>query len=72
VAQDAVPDVRLEHRVEPHALELDAVIRQHMRVVLEVVADLRVIRGLEQRLQFREAGVAIELVRSAGVVVTQR
>ena len=50
----------------------DAVIREHVRVVLEVMAHLGVLRGLEQRLELREARVAIELVGRAGVVVPQR
>ena len=52
--------------------EPDAVIGEHVRVVLEVVADLGVFRRLEQRLELREARVAIELVGRAGVVVAQR
>ena len=70
--RDAVPDVRLEHRVVAHAGELDAVVRQHVRVVLEMMADLAALRILEQRLQCREHLVAIELLGRAGVVVLQR
>ena len=52
--------------------ELDAVVGEHVRVVLEVMADLRVLLGFEQRLELREAGLAVELVGRAGVVVAQR
>ena len=47
-------------------------LREHVRVVLEVMADLGVLLRLEQRLELREARVAIELVGRAGVVVPQR
>ncbi len=47
-------------------------LREHVRVVLEVMAHLGVLFRLEQRLELREARVAIELVGRAGVVVPQR
>ncbi len=68
----AVPHVGFEHRVEAHAAQRDAVIGEHVCVVLQVVADLGMLLGLQQRLEARQAGVAIELVRGAGIVVAQR
>ena len=55
----AVQHVRLEHRVEAHAAQLDAVIAQHVRVVLEVVADLGATLVLEQRLQQSQHFLAV-------------
>jgi hypothetical protein len=43
------------------------VVREHVRVVLQVVADLAARRVLEQRLQPREQA-SRQLVRRAGVV----
>ena len=52
--------------------KLDAVIGEHVRVVLEMVTDLAVFLRLEQWLELRERRVAVELVGSAGIVVAQR
>ncbi len=67
-----VQHVGLEHGVVAHAVEADAVVQQHVRVVLEVMADLRAVRVLEQRLELRERLLAVELVRCAGVIVGER
>jgi hypothetical protein len=66
-----VQHVGLEHRVVAHAGERDAAAQQHVRVVLEVMADLRPLRVLEQRLQPRERPLPVELVRRAGVIVRE-
>ena len=68
----AVEHVRLEHRVVAHAGELDAVIAQHVRVVLQVVPDLGARRVLEQGLQCRQHAIPVELRRRAGIVVRER
>ena len=46
----AVPHVRLQHRVEAHAAQLDAFALQRVLAVLEVMSDLRQLLVLEQRL----------------------
>src|SRR5262249_47260228 len=47
--RDRVPYVRLEHGVEAHAAQRDALVRQYVRGVLEVVTGLAARRILEQR-----------------------
>ncbi len=68
---DAVPDIGLEHGVIAHALDPDAVIGQHMGVVLQVVAQFWVLGILEQRFQRREHPGTRQLRRRAGVVMGQ-
>ncbi len=70
--RDAVQHVGLEHRVVAHAGEPDAVVREEVRVVFEMVAELRPVGRLEDRLQRGEHALAIELRRRAGIVVMQR
>ncbi len=53
------------------AAELDAVVREHVRVVLQVMADFRR-RALEPRLEPREHALAVQLIRRAGVAVRER
>ncbi len=69
---DAVQHVRLEHRVVPHAGEPDAVTQKHVRVVFEVVAELRALRIFEERLQGFEHAFPIQLFGRAGIAVTHR
>ncbi len=45
IAGDAVPDVRLEHRVVAHAGEGNAVVQEYVRIVFEMVSDLERLRG---------------------------
>ena len=52
--------------------ERDAVVGEHVRVVLEMVADLAARRILEHRLQRREHALAVQLLGRAGIVVAQR
>ncbi len=68
----AVEDVRLEHGVVTHARELDAVIRKHMGIVFEVMAELWQLRVLEDRLQRGQHALTAQLIRRAGVVVPKR
>ena len=67
-----VEHVGLEHRVVFHSPKFDAVVAQHVGVVLEVVAELRARGILEQRLQAVEHLGAIELVRHVGAGVRER
>ena len=46
----AIPDIGLEHRVITHAGESDAVVLQHVGVVLEVVTELALLRIFQDRL----------------------
>ena len=68
----AVPDVGLEHGVITHAGQPDAVVLQHVDVVLEVMTEFRLLRVLEHGLQRLEYAGAIELRRRARIVVSQR
>ena len=71
VAQVALQHVRLQQRVTCHTAKRDAVVGQHVAVVLEVLADLGVV-GFEPALQPRQRLVEGQLVRRAGVAVRQR
>ena len=71
VCGDAVPDVGLEHRVEAHAGEVDAVVGENVRVVLEMVTELGALGILKNRLERSEHAITIELLRRARVVVVQ-
>ncbi len=67
--QHAVEHIRLEHRVEAHAGEPDAIVREHVGLTLDVVAQLRDLRILENRPQRGEYLLAIELRRRTGIVM---
>gem|GEM_PF-3119453 len=54
-------DVGLEQRVVPHAGEADAVVGEDVLVVLQVLADLRLCRVFEPRLQASQHGVLRQL-----------
>ena len=71
VCGDAVPDIGLEHRVEAHAGEIDAIVGEHVRVVLEMVAELCALGIFENRLKRSEHPVTIELLRRTRVVMVQ-
>ena len=76
-AREAVLAVRLEHvalkqRVELPAAHGDADVGEHVRVVLDVLADLGRVRVLEPRPQPRDHLVERQLVGRARVVVAQR
>jgi hypothetical protein len=47
-------------------------LHQHVRIVLEVMADLRPLHVLEERLDLRERLPDVELLWRAGVVVGER
>ncbi len=68
----AVPDIGLQHGVVAHALDQDAVVGQHMRVVLQMLAELRQIGVFQQRLQCREHALAGQLLGRARIVMRQR
>jgi hypothetical protein len=70
--RDAVQNVGFQHGIEALAIERDAVVGQHMRVELKMMAELGLGHILEHRLQCRQRLVAIELVRRAGIVVSER
>ena len=64
--------IALQQRVVGDAAQIDAVVHQHMPVVLQVLADLGFAGVFQQRLQFRQRGVEVKLSRRAGVVMRQR
>src|SRR5437879_9424975 len=64
--------IRLQQRVVLDALQRDAVIGQHMRVVLEVLADLRMARRLQPWAQLLEHALQPELLRRPRVAVRER
>ena len=66
-----VEHIRLDHGVKRDAAKRNAVIAQHVGVVLEMVADLGSIRILEQRAQCLQHGVAIKLLGRAFVAMCQ-
>ena len=70
--RDAVQHVGLEHRIERHALQPDAVSGKHVGVVLEVVADLFLLRIFEPRPELFEHLVTRQLLGCARVIVRDR
>ena len=68
----ALEHVGLEQRVVHDAGEPDAVVREHVRVVLHVLPELRLAGVLEPGLQPRERRIEVELVRCARVAVRER
>ena len=70
--RDTVQHIGLEHRVEAHAGQADAVAGQYVRVILEMMADFCRIRVLEKSPELFQHLVAIELVRRARIVVCDR
>ena len=65
--------IGLQHRVVAHAGQLDAVVAQHMRVVLQVMAELGVRCDLSsQGLSCARQLVEIELLGRAGIAMRQR
>ena len=69
---DAVEHIGLEHRVVLMAGERNPVIRENVAVELQVVAQFRPRRILEQRFQRGQHAAGVELRRHAGIVVRQR
>ena len=67
-----IEHVAFEHGVVGQPGERDAVVGEHVRVVLEVGAHLGQRGILEQRLERRERGLERQLVGRAGVVVRER
>ena len=70
--RDAVPDIGLEHGVVAHAGELDAMVGQHMRVVLEMMPSFGLPGSSRMRLAASRAPLAVELLGRARIVVRQR
>ncbi len=69
---DAVEDIRLQHRIEAHAGQSDAMIQQDVGVVFQVMPDLAALGILKDRAQCGERLVAIQLIGGAGIVVLER
>jgi hypothetical protein len=65
-------DIRLQQGVVPYAGQMNAVIGQHMLVVLQVLADLGVRRRFQPRLQQRQHFVTRQLRRHARIFVGER
>ena len=68
----AVEDVGLEHGIETHAAELHTMVREHVRVIFQMVAKLRRPFRFQQRLQRLEHRLPRQLIRRAGVVMPNR
>ena len=68
----AVQHIGLEHGVVALAGQGNAVVAQHMRVVLQVMADLVMVRAFQQGLELGQRRLAVQLVGCAGVMVRQR
>ncbi len=65
----AVEYIRLEHRVEAHARQLDVVVGEDVGVILQVMADFAPLRVFQEGLESCQHFVTIQLLRRAGVVV---
>ncbi len=72
VALVALQHVGGEQRVVGDAAHRDAVVGEHVAVVLRVLAQLRALRVLEPGLEPRERALAVELVGRAGIAVRER
>ena len=68
----ALQHVGLQQRVVAHAAQRDAVVGEHVHVVLHVLPDLGAGRILQPGLQARQRGIEGQLLRRAGVAVRQR
>jgi len=68
----ALRAVGLQQRVVDHAAERDAVVGKDVAVIFEVLANDFRLGVLQQRLQLRQRGGAVELRGRAGIVVRQR
>ena len=66
-----VIDIGLQHGVLGDPLQIDAVIGEHVLVVLEVLPHLFLLRIFQQRFELLQYLVAVELVRRTHVVVGQ-
>jgi hypothetical protein len=64
--------VRFEQRVVLDAVQRDAVVREHLRVVLQVLADLLAVGRFEPRLQAREHVVERQLLGQIGPAMRDR
>ena len=62
----AVENVRFQHGVEADAAQADAITRENMRIVFQVMPDFVFARVFEKRFQCRKHIVAVELVRAPG------
>ena len=67
-----VQHVRRDHRVEGHALDLDAVMPQDEHVIFDVLPEFRQRLVFEQRLERAKRGVKRELRRRAEIAVRDR
>ncbi len=72
VAQMRFEHVGLEQRVVRHAAQLNAVIGEHVLIVLEVLAELGFCRVLEPGPQQLQGARDAKLARRAGVIVRER
>ncbi len=64
--------VGLEQRVMGDADQPNAVVRENVGVVLQVLADLAMVRAFQPRPQRREGRLERQLLRHAGVAVSER
>ena len=68
----ALQHIGLEQRIVRDALQRDAMIREHMLVVFQVLTDLRFRRVLQPRFQHRQHGVEMQLVGRRGAAMAKR
>ncbi len=64
--------IGLQHGIGADALQLDAVVTQHVHVVFDVLADLFQLGIFQQRLQLRQHRIPIQLCRRTHIVMRQR
>ena len=69
---DAVEHVGFQHGIEALARERDAVVREHVGVVFQMMSEFWPVSVLEHRLECREHLFTIELLRSSRIVVAER
>ena len=61
-----VEHIGFEHGVEAETAETHAVVREHVEVVFQVLADLARLVGLEQRLEFLSTASRISCAGASG------
>ena len=66
----AFQHIGLEQRVVRNAAQRDAAVGEDMRVVLDVLAELGVFIALQPRPQFFQHPLARQLIRYAGIDMT--
>ena len=71
-APRAVEDIGFQHGIKGHALDFDAIKRQHVHVVLDVLANFWSLRVFQHGLQLCKHPLPIELIRGCRVIMPNR